>query len=70
MDMEDYSSLLENIAQIEMLLRNDDRANCRDSDLEFPFQQIHPQDHEIYRRRLTESIKHKDVLFILKPLNK
>lgn len=69
-DMENYSSLLENVAQIEMLLRNDDRANCRDSDLGFSFQQGHPQDHEIYRRRLKESIKHKHVLFILKPLNK
>lgn len=69
-DMEDYSSLLENIAEIEMYLRNDDRANCRDSDLEFSFQKGHSQDHEIYRHRLTESIKHKDALFILKPLNK
>lgn len=70
LDMENYSSLLENIAQIEMLLRNDDRTNCRDSDLEFSFQQEYPQDHEIYRRRLEESIKHKDVLFILKSSNK
>lgn len=66
-DIENYSSLLENIVQIEELLRNDNRANCRDSDLELSLPLGHFEDDRISRRRLKESIKHKDVLFILKP---
>lgn len=64
-NIENYSSLVEKILQIEIFLRNDDGANYRDSDLEFSWQSKYPQDDEIHRRRLKESIKHKDVLFIL-----
>lgn len=66
-DIENYSSLIENIVQIEELLRNDNRANCRDSDLGFSLPLGHFEDDRVSRRRLKESIKHKDVLFILKP---
>ncbi len=69
-DIENYSSLLEYIVRIEELLRNDDRANCRDSAPEFLLQLGYFQDDKIDRRRLEESIKHKHELFILKPLNK
>ncbi|WP_273803845.1 hypothetical protein [Providencia rettgeri] len=66
-DIENYNSLLENVVQIEKLLRNDNRANCRDSDLGFSLALEHFEDDRIYRCRLEESIKYKDVLFILKP---
>lgn len=66
-DIENYSSLLKEINQIEVLLRKSNGTDYRDSDLEFPWQPKDPQDDKIYRRRLKESIKHKDVLFILKP---
>ncbi|RXN73438.1 hypothetical protein D0Z62_06380 [Providencia rettgeri] len=69
-DIENYSSLLEKIVQIEKLLRNDDRENCRDSEQEISLQLGYYQDDKINRRRLEESIKHKHELFTLKPLNK
>lgn len=69
-DIENYSSLLENIVQIEELLRNADGADYRDSDLGSSWPQEYSQDDKIHRSRLKESIEHRDVLFILKPKNK
>lgn len=67
-DIENYSSLLEKIVQIEVFLRNPDGADDRDSDLEFSWQPKYRQnDDKIHKRRLKESIEHRDVLFILKP---
>ncbi|MGO2356635.1 MAG: hypothetical protein ACTH58_18140 [Marinomonas foliarum] len=62
-DIENYSSLLEKIDKIEASLRNINGADNRDSELASKY----PQDDKIHRRRLKESIEHRDVLFILKP---
>ncbi|TPA39091.1 hypothetical protein [Vibrio parahaemolyticus] len=66
-DIENYSSLLEKIVQIEDFLSSTDLADYSDSDLEFSLQPKYPQDDKIHRRRLKNSIEHRDVLFILEP---
>lgn len=66
-DIDNYSSLLDKIVQIELFLTNADGADYSDSELEFQWQPKDHQDDKIHRSRLKESIKHRDVLFILKP---
>ncbi|EOW9186995.1 hypothetical protein ACN1SV_001571 [Vibrio cholerae] len=65
-DIENYSSLLDNIVNIEELLRNADGSDYRNSELEF-WQPQDRQDDKIHRRRLKELIENRDMLFILKP---
>lgn len=66
-NIENYSSLLEKIVQMEELLSNADGASYRDSDQEFSGQPKYRRDDQIHRRHLKESIEHKNALFTLKP---
>lgn len=62
-DIDNYSSLLEKIVQIEELLKDDDGAEYRDTE----WWSVDISGNNMDRQRLKELVEYREVLFILKP---